>query len=530
MASQRRRSTQRLSQTRTRNGHKLSQAQTPNAVRSPFHHLHEHLLSANPPDTTTLASLRLLSDSSACHTACVVLSLSPPQVVHTRRGDDVSLCKVQLGDDTGQYVSVDLWGDKARWAECLQCGDLVYWRSVKVSRWRERVGLQAHAATKFTILERRGGWETEEKTGEASCVASSFAQRWRLPFAAPPWLQQHILRLNKWLQLQHGGLLYLPPRHSLSQARQRLSTALTPSPPHSALGNPASLPPLTIHELLHGRLTSGLYRLPCRIRRLYFPDLPFFSPSPSLLLSSLPPLSSLSSLIYRGCPHCGAQLATDADGVWRGMCGECVEREDTLLASEQAAARAVCWYYRPLLVQAVECGGSVQDVWLQLSHSVVLQLLVNLPASVWAVQAEEEERKAESELSEQQQQQQPPRRQSSRRLSKRRKQSAVPEADHSSQQHAPMNDSPSSCSASSDGRVLSCVCQHERCQWLGLVCALVDDSDDGQAAELDSSTQAADAERECTLTLLLRVDIQLDDNAEVQERHHVVVGCSIQQF
>ena len=526
MSSQRRRSAARLSQIKSRSSQRLQQHQQPPTIRSTFHHLHEHLLIPNPPPTLPLASIRRLSDSTSCHTAAVVLSISCPQTIHTKRGEDVSLSKVQVGDDTNQYVSIDLWGDKARWAECLQCGDLVYWRSVKVSRWRDRVGLQAYAATKFTILERRGGWEDQEDGSGAHNAQITFAQRWRLPFAAPLWLQQHMQRLNEWVKSQHGGLLYLPSRMSLTQARQRLSAPLTPSPPRSALDNPASLPPLTVSQLLHGRLCTGLYRLPCRVRRLYFPDLPFFSPSPSLLLSSLPPLSSFSSLIYRGCQHCGVQLTVDADGIWRGMCGECVEREETLLASEQVAAAAVSWYYRPVYIQ-VEDGrrGGGKDVWLQLSHSVMLQLMVNMPASLWAIQEEEWQGDVQP------QQYPPPRQQSVRRLSKRRRRSQVMDVEvqsNESQLHQP---DPLPCSTSSDGRVLSCNCRHDRCQWLGLLCALVDEHDHAcGGSELVGEADGEQQEDEFTLTLLLRVDMSLDDNAEVQERHHIVVGCSIQQY
>ena len=524
MASQRRRSTARLNQPITRSGRQSSQHQP--TVRSPFHHLHDHLLTPTPPPTHPLTSLRCLSDGSICHTAAVVLSLNAPQTIRTKRGADVALTKVQLGDDTNQYVGMDLWGDKARWADCLQCGDLVYWRSVKVSRWRDRVGLQAYAATKFTILERRGGWEDEEKAADADSAQSVFARRWRLPFAAPLWLQQHIQRLNAWVKSQHGGLLYLPPRLSSSQARHRLSTPLTPSPPRSALDNPASLPPLTVSQLLHGRLCSGFYRLPCRVRRFYFPSLPFFSPSPSLLISSLPPLSSFSSLIYRGCPRCGIQLAVDASGVWRPLCDECVERDETMLGSDQAAATAISWYYRPIYVQAVDgrCSGGT-DVWLQLSHSVMLQMLVQLPASMWAVQ---EERKTDAEEVEPSPLQPSRSQQSSRRLSKRRRPSQTMAVEP--EKVAPTSERPLPCSSSTDGRVLSCSCQHDRCQWLGLLCALVEEHEEAGEVTGSGAVGKDEEQDDSTLTLLLRVDMSLDDNAEVQERHHVVVGCSIQQY
>ena len=358
-------------------------------------------------------------------------------------------------------------------------------------------------------------------------------------------MQPKVAKLSSWINSQQSGFLYL---HSLNAPihRHTAGTAdlplLSSTPP---IVDSATLPRLSLSQLLSPLLTSSSYRLRCRIHRLAFPSLPFFCPSPSLRMCEVPPISSLTSLVYRGCPHCSRELHADSSGVFRSVCGACVALDESrMMASDEATLHPTTaghFFYRPFHALVKDSSSESEDrdeeategeasaggggVWLSISHAVTCRLLANLPASLWAESAKRGADSTEGGEAASMGVEEGGRRRSKRlRCSARNERLAdadgadEDEVTQAKAEATSAEDEDVLCAGrAEDERVLDRLCWHPRCQWLSLLCALVSEEEEGDGC----------GDFPCELTLFIDVQLSVDDNDEVESRRISVVGCSL---
>ena len=542
-ASQRRRS-RRLTQPPS--SHPRS-SQRLKAPVSPFHHLHKHLLSLHPPHPPLhgVAAIRRLSPSLCCHTACVVMSLPSYRRVEKKTGEQLERSSVMVGDETGRYLEVGMWTSArtAGWSAALRPGDIVLWWRLRVQRWKDVTTTTAGYNSMLSVLQRMQRQQQpdaraeREEDGNGSQDASA---AYLLPFSIPGWLQERVDALNQWIHTEQHSFLYLHPstaaaRPARSSPSSRVelpaSQLLSGSPPPSVLLNPSSLPATSPSSLLSPSLPSALYRVAGFVTRVLFPSLPFFCPHPFLAVSVCPPLSSLSSLVYRGCPHCLRELHPDASGIHRSVCEACTALDDSRVGrSDEIAQDMTHFFYRPFLIRVTggeEEGEREEDgrpegeherdggVWLTVHHAVALRLLANLPASLWVEERPLRHRPAAATRKSK-------RTRRSRGAEKEMPADEVVEEEEQDEAEAAV---PFPClggqavaedESDRDPLVLGGVCFHPRCMWLSLLCSLV------SAAGGDALQTVG-----CPLTLFVDVRVAVDDNDEVESRRLQLVGIQL---
>ena len=540
MTSQRRRS-QRLSQTAARKSvksRKSPQRLPPPLLSSfPVHSIAEVKRLPVPEYSAAARAEHRPADAAVVVSMLgVVMSLGEVQSFTSKAGWSGERCCLHLGDASGRYFPLTLWSDRLHWREALRPGDIALFKHVKLSRWRSVTSASTVWKSELTVIVQR------RTAAAAAADEDANAPRGRrlLPNSAPDWLQQHVDALVRWVYSeQSGGFLYLlPSSTSRDPSHARVQEAPLLSPPAAAL-NPASMPWLRVSELLSSTLTSQCYRVRCRVSRIAFPSLPFFAPFAGLRVGDVPPLRTMASLVYRGCPHCSRELHADRNGVFRSVCPACVAHDESRVANSDEAVVSANFFYRPFHVFLRDDDGDGEDkedddgsqqqggVWLSVHHAVALRLFANLPASLWA----EPSPPAAPALSGTQRRSK--RRRSGTRLQVDEGQRALDEAAEAEAEAADDGEALGAlcCGRSEAEPLLAGMCFHPRCQWLSLLCALVaggerDGTGTEEWEEADNSGKVYGASAQCEVTLFVEARLDMDDNDEMQGRRLALVGCS----
>ena len=541
MPSQRRRS-QRLSQ----------------ASRRPIPKLHlppplslDPLLSPllTPFPLHSIAQVKRLPTDATFHLLAVVMSIGDVISFVSKRGQGMERCPISLGDDSGRYFELMTWNAQMEWRRDLHLGDVVVCRHVKVSRWRTTTTkamttyattlccLHSTAKEKAKEAEEREGKTEERKEEEEGRTTHRGRSHPLLSCLPPEWLLSRVEKLVQWVKSEQGGFLYL---HSLTAPVKTLLHDVAPLQPSPSSLDPASFPLLPVRDLLSPTLPSACYRVRCRIHRVRFPSLPFFSPSPALAVGDIPPWSSLTSLVYRGCPHCTRELHEDRNGVYSSVCQGCLALDDSRIhSSDEVVVRGgrEGWFYRPFHILVRDDGvggddegsvsgndGAKDGVWLTVHHAVAIRLFANLPASIWVEEPlhtplEESQAPATEEGGGGRGEGEGGRRRS-KRLRTTVQPKPLPEEDSAmTEEMAEVNSAGEKAQAFCKGRVdeavLSRFCLHSRCQWMALLCSAVS----GEVGEGGGGLT-------CDWSMFLDVRLNVDDNEEMESRRIALLGCS----